>query len=156
MKRILIISLLCLLCFGCANTNKNITVNIYENDSNTVDDKTQDDSQNLSNIESELSNQETNLKDSAVNDDENNYSNQNGISSDDQESQSKNWYSENKDELKVISSEILKEDKENITGIINDVKDWYNENKQELTDISNEIYYNDKDAINDLYNKFKK
>jgi hypothetical protein len=67
----------------------------------------------------------------------------------------KDWYNENKDELKDINSEIIENDKNAVNGWIDSAKNWYNENKDEIKDSVKEQYNSDKETIEDLYNKIK-
>ena len=173
MKKFLIIACASLMCFGCGKKN-NITINIYENEGSekveikeesktndrdtkvigeTVVEENKDNSQNSSTKEeSSLDTAKGKVKETY--------------------DKIKNWYDENKDELKDINKEILQEDTDTIKDIANQaktwydektsedsdsvlakVKLWYNDNKDNIKDTAKETLNQDKETLSDLFNK---
>lgn len=155
MKKVLLILIICLFCFGCG---KNITINIYENkESDTLDDSTILD-ENFSSNPSLRNDNSDNTINSVGNDDEveNNNINDSTIKEESAAKENSSWYKDHKQELDSISIEIIKEDIDTVQTLFDTTKSWYNDSKDELTASANEIYYNDKETINEIYNKFKK
>lgn len=166
MKKIIMILVITLFCFGCTNEAKNTNINIEEN----IDKKNTEIIQTKQQIGEELSvkndvkNDEivdsnelelyqSEKKDEMIlNNEETNV--ENNISQDKSKlQQAKDWYAENKDELSQINKEILEEDKNTINSIIDETTSWYEENKEELGSISKEILENDKNTINGIIDK---
>ena len=156
MKKKLIISILCLLCFGCGKTEKNITINIYDN----------------RNSETEVSKEELNENDLQPNETINNYTIVNDasnekVNTDKQDTtldkikgkanstydSAKTWYDNNKDELKATNKEILEDDKETITEFWNKTKTWYDDNKDDIKSTAKEKYSDGKSTIKSIIDK---
>ena len=154
MKRIILIFIICLLVSGCGKTEKNITINIYENnDKQEVTEEIKKE-ENKKDIEdeneivkdnfSELNTESNDKKTTASKITEKVKDTYNGA---------KNWYNANKEELKDINNQIVENDKNTIDTWIDKTTSWYEENSDELKKSSEEIYNNDKKIIEDLYNK---
>ena len=165
MKKIILIFVLCFLCVGCGKSEKNITINIYENkekdikeEAKTIEEIITEDKEKI--IEQEKIKQEQTANEGIVENipQENISTSQGNTVSNkvkDTYSSAKEWYNENKDELKSINNDILENDKNTINSWIESGKTLYEENKDLIIDESKKIYYNDKQTIEDLYNKIK-
>lgn len=167
MKKILIFIFACILLSGCNKKDKNIVINIYNDNKeevvyqDIVDDgieevKPNDDSlfdlkksQNNGVLtESETINSNIELEKIVESD--------NFTQDESKIEKVKNWYNDNKDGLKNISSDIIEEDINSVKNMFGSAKNWYNDNKDELKNSVDEIYNNDKDTLNNLYKKIKK
>lgn len=157
MKKIFILLILCMICVGCGKEENNITINVYENTNSAKEDVQDIEVEEV--MDTNINNgvdKETIIKEesnSATSTKSNADINTSKIS--ENVSKAKEWYDENKDELKEISTDIVNEDKETITEMVDSVKNWYSENKDDLTDTATEIYNNDKETILGLYDKMK-
>lgn len=168
MKKIMLIFTICLLVSGCGKTEKNVTINIYENSDKEVikEEIKNEDNEKTTVVEKqeiivikEKDNEQVSSSNTQSNTNEN--SNEESILDKvtdkvkDTYNGAKDWYNTNKDELKDINGEIVENDKNTINGWIGKAKNWYEENKNELKNSAEEVYNNDKQTIEDLYNKIK-
>lgn len=144
MKKIILI-IVCILCFGCTKEEKYVTINIYEND--TTNNNSEEVSDGLT-IEENF-----NDKDNSVNN-----SKDSSNSETSKVNQIKDWYNKNKDELKNISTEILKNDVDTLNGLVDDAQSWYDDNKDDIKntvsdwkDAAVEYYDEEKEKITDFF-----
>lgn len=160
MKKFLIIIFLSFLCLGCG---KNITINVYENSDS---EKVQITEENKSNNENSKV-----VKEITIIEKSNNSSNQNNDldtstkenstlktikdKATDSYNSAKNWYDNNKDELKEINKEIMQDDIDTINSMADKTKTWYSENKDEIKDTAKDKYNEAKSALKDLFGKLK-
>lgn len=160
MKKIILILIISLFLFGCSKKEEKIIINVYNNE--VVSEETKEEKVNEvkedtinSNASGDMKKEKIEVENSVSNITEEENEPKQNLPIENKENSKQNWYTENKDELKNISKEIIEQDKEVISDAITNIKDWYNQNKDELTEISNEIYYEEKETLTDLYNKFK-
>ena len=171
MKKFLLIVFICLLCFGCGKNN-NITVNVYEKD-NGEKVEIKKNGENI--METEIHNDvekviEDNLNEKDSDDESTLQEVKDKVKG--TYNKAKDWYNENKDELKEINKEILEEDKQTVKEVVDKAKNWYNEktsedsnsvlgkikswynnNKDTVKDTVKESLNNDKESLNNLFNK---
>lgn len=172
MKKILLIFVISLLCIGCGKQEKNITINIYENSDKsevkvteeTIEKKskqTKTEQKENKNTSSKVESNDTNTKEeqpapqytTETSSDFTLDKAKNKVTS--TYNSAKNWYDNNKDELKDINSGIVEEDKNTINDLIDKGKNWYNENKDPIKEKITNSYNSDKETLEDLYNKLK-
>jgi len=142
MKKNIFILIVCLFCFGCSK----IEINIYEKSEEKDTTKYQE-----KEYDSDKEKIEENLIKNNPNTDEN-------VDLGKEEStfnNVKDWYSENKEEIKDTNKEIIENDKNTIKEAIDKTKDWYSENKEEIKDTNKEIIEENKNAIKNLYDDVK-
>ena len=143
------ILVLCLLCFGCGKTEKNVTINIYHNDeASKIEESTKE---KVTEINDNSSiNTDNNTSEVTTNDNENTSSTLDSLKekAKDKYNSTKDWYSENKDELKEINNGIIQEDIDTVTGVVDKVKNWYSNNKDDIKDKT-------KDTLSNLLGKLK-
>ena len=113
-----------LFCFGCRKTDKNITINIYEN--SVKEEINEEINDNISSVE-DMSNIEQAKDWYDKNKDDVKDINKEIIESDKEAitniiDDTKSWYDENKDELKETSKEIYNNDKETLIDLYNKIK----------------------------------
>lgn len=157
MKKFLLITFMCLFCFGCGKTEKNITINIYENKDTEVKENLTDEDKEKSNIETNFNNTNENIiKEEIEEDTKIEHPNEGVVDNVESNNKTDNWYSKNKDEIKDISKEIIENDVNNINNLIDSAKNWYNDNKEDLKSASDDVISNDKEIISNLLDKFKK
>lgn len=152
MKKILIIMFMCLLCFGCTKTEKNITINIYENgeeeksiDTFVSEDTNSEQVEVKQNSEDILSKAQ-NITESIINEKVNNTNTDNIINESDTSIVSN-------DTTETDDNSILDTVKDKTVSTYNSAKTWYNENKDELKATNDEIIESDKNTINGIIDK---
>lgn len=143
MKKTFIIILI-FLCIGCKKEEKNIVINIYENN-------------NDNKIESAETDTYNNTEDILVTSKKENFDESQNISS--KIDYVKSWYNENKEELKEKSNEILQNDIDTLKDLYNKANNWYNDNGDEIKesvssakDYVKNQYNSDKNKIIDFWN----
>ena len=160
MKKIILIFVLCFLCVGCMKNEKNITINIYENKDKEIKEEVKTIEEIITEDKEKIIKQEQTINEEIVENipQENISTSQGNTVSNkvkDTYNSAKEWYKQNKDELKSINNDILENDKNTINSWIESGKTLYEENKDFIVDETKKIYYNDKQTIEDLYNKIK-
>ena len=102
MKRVLIVFVLCLLCFGCRKNEKNITINIYDNRGNksdVIEKSLNTEKDSITNKES--NNSETyQLNDKDIKNNKNSTLNNIKDKASSTYNSTKTWYNNNKGEIK--------------------------------------------------------
>lgn len=143
MKKVFVIFLI-FLCIGCKKEEKNIVINIYENNNDielksekadnysSTDDNKNKGAEDILNTSEKEKNEETQKSNSKVDN-------------------VKSWYNENKEELKEKSNEILKNDVDKLKDLYDKAKDWYGNNEDEIKETTSSA----KDYIKDQYNSDK-
>lgn len=140
MKKFLVLIFISLLCFGCGKKS-DITINIYENssDKSQVEEKSKDVEKDLQNSsdDSTESTEETTLDSTKK-------------STKDKYDSAKEWYNDNKDELKEINREIIQDDIDTITNAKDKAKEWYDDNKNSIKQSAQDKYEESKNKIEEL------
>lgn len=143
MKKTFIIILI-FLCIGCKKEEKNIVINIYENNNDNKIERAETDTYN-------------NTEDILVTSKKENFDESQNISS--KIDDVKSWYNENKEELKEKSNEILQNDIDTLKDLYNKANNWYDDNGDEIKesvssakDYVKNQYNSDKNKIIDFWN----